>query len=95
MRPDPLRLPTRSTIAGPRACLVALTHCGRVVAWSRADGQLGHEWATAMRIAGWQVGTLAYSELLEAEPACQSCRFARACFEARRCQAAGRPHAIA
>ena len=87
MRPDPLRIPTGST--GPRACLVALTHCGRIVAWCRADGHLGHEWATAMRIAGWQVGTLAYSELLEAEPACQTCRFQRACVEQRRCMAGG------
>ena len=90
MRREPLRLPTGSSIlAGPRACLVALTHCGRVVAWSRADGQLAHEWATAMRLAGWQVGTLAYAELLEAEPACQTCRFQRACLEARQCQASG------
>lgn len=93
MRPEPLRLPTGST--GPRSCLVALTHCGRVVAWSRADGQLAHEWATAMRTAGWQVGSLAYAELLESEPACQTCRFQRACLEARRCQAAGSPQAVA
>lgn len=88
MSPDPLPLPISSTPpTGPRACLVALTHCGRVVAWCRADGQLAHEWAAAMRIAGWQVGTLSHAELLSCEPACQTCRFQRACFEARQCLA--------
>lgn len=83
-----LGLPTRHS---PRSCLVALSFCGRVVAWARADGDMGHEWATGMRLAGWQVGTMTHAELLEQEPACQTCRFTRACINARQCQAAGPP----
>lgn len=79
---DPLRLP----IGSARPCLVALSHCGRIFGWTRADGDLGHEWARAMRLAGWQVGTMTHAELLASEPACTTCRFQRACFEARRCQ---------
>lgn len=89
MRPDSLQMPIGSSHRGPRDCLVAVSHCGRVHGWTRAEGQLALEWALAMREAGWQVGTRTHSEILNSEPTCTTCQLQRACLEARRCHASG------